>query len=74
MEITVHEKTWVLSTFETRVVKPEFGAEGRKDPGIVMASATKNSHLKWLNVRYSLLYFSPVPNTADPDNFTHFMF
>ena len=47
MEITVHEKTWVLSTFETRVVKPEFGAEGRKDSGIVMASATnKKYHLK----------------------------
>ena len=46
MEITVHEKTWVLSTFETRVVKPEFGAEGRKDPGIIMASATKKIPLK----------------------------
>ena len=37
------KKTWVLSTFETRVVKPEFGAEGGKDLGIVMVSATKLS-------------------------------
>ena len=67
MEITVHEKTWVLSTFETRVVKPEFRAEGRKDPGIVMASATnKKYHLKGLNVRYT--------GTCHDHNFVHFMF